>query len=163
MRVGPFVMDRKGIPEHRQAIQNRLPPLIEIGSQPVDMFKLFQKLRNAALAGARALIRKTGRHGPDLARGKACRDQIADASGPAKIGLAIAAIAVFRALGIHKARLLVMAQHALCDPKPSGRFLDLHLDPFPGCPSTLTLVSRSRGISTSRRKLPSRADRRQIA
>lgn len=145
MRVGPFVMDRKGFPKHRKAIQNRPAPCLKIGSQPVDMFKLFQKLRNAAFARTRALIRETGRHGPDLTRGKACRDQIADASGTAKIGLAIAAIAIFRALGIHKARLLIMAQHAFRDPKPCGGFLDLHLDPFPGCPSTLTLVLRSRG------------------
>jgi hypothetical protein len=34
-------------------------------------------------------------------------------------------------------------QHTLRNPEPFGRFLDLHLDPFPHSPSTLTLVSMS--------------------
>lgn len=142
MRVVPFVMDRKGLPEHGEAAEDRFPPCIEIGSEPVDMLQFLQQLRNTALAWACALIGEAGRHGADLACGKACRDEIADASRPAQVGFAIAAIAILRATGIHEARRLVVAQHTLRNPEPFGSFLDLHLDPFPRRPSTLTLVSR---------------------
>lgn len=144
MRVVPFVMDRKGLPEHGEAAEHRFPPCVKIGSKPVDMLQFLQQLRNTALAGAGTLVGEAGRHGADLACGKACCDEIADASGTAEVGFAIAAIAILRTAGIHEARFLVMAQHALRDPEPFGRFLDLHLDPFPRRSSTLTLVSMSR-------------------
>lgn len=144
MWVVPFVMGRKGLPEHGEAAKDRFPPCVKIGSEPVDMLQLLQQLRNTALAGACTLVREAGRHGADLACGKACSDEIADASGTAEVGFAIAAIAILRTAGIHEARFLVMAQHALRDSEPFSRFLDLHLDPFPHGPSTLTLVSMSR-------------------
>lgn len=145
MRVAPFIVVRKGLPEHGETAEDRLSPCIEIGSEPVDMLQFLQQLRNTALARACTLVREAGRHGADLACGKAGRDQIADAPRTAQIGLAVATIAVLRAPGFHEARLLVVAQHAFRNPEPFGRFLDLHLDPFPRRPSTLTLVSMSRG------------------
>lgn len=144
MRVIPFVMDRKGLAEHGEAAENRFPPCVKIGSEPVDMLQFLQQLRNTALARACALVGEAGRHGADLACGKAGCDEIADASRTAQVGFAVAAIAILRAAGIHEARLLVVAQHALRDSEPFSRFLDLHLDPFPHGPSTLTLVSMSR-------------------
>ncbi len=144
MWVVPFVMDRKGLPEHGKAAENRFPPCVKIGSEPVDMLQLLQQLRNTALARACALVGEAGRHGADLACGEACCDEIADASRPAQVGLAVAAIAILRAPGIHEARFLIMAQHAFRNPEPFSRFLDLHLDPFPHGPTTLTLVSMSR-------------------
>mgnify|MGYP000046436791 CR=1 FL=1 len=143
MRVVPFVVDRKGLPEHGEAAEDRFTPCIEIGAQPVDMLQFFQQLRNAALAGACAFIGEAGRHGADLACGKAGRNEIADAARAAQVGFAIAAIAVLRAASVQQARRLVVPQHALRYPEPFGRFLDLHLDPFPHRPSTLTLVSMS--------------------
>jgi hypothetical protein len=50
MRVVPFVMDRKGLSEHGEAVENRLPTCIENGAQPVYVLKLLQQLWNAALA-----------------------------------------------------------------------------------------------------------------
>lgn len=144
MRVVPFVMDRKGLPEHGEAAEDRFPPCVKIGSEPVDMLQLLQQLRNTALARSCALVGEAGRHGADLACGKACRNEIADASRPAQVGFAVAAIAILRAASVHEARLLVVAQHALRDPEPFGSFLDLHFDPFPRCRSTLTLVAMSR-------------------
>lgn len=108
------------------------------------MLKLLQQLRNAALAGASPLIGEAGRHGVDLACGKASRNEIADAARATQVGFAIAAIAVLRAASVHKARLLVVPQHTLRNPEPFSRFLDLHLDPFPHRSSTLTLVLTSR-------------------
>lgn len=143
VRVVPFVVIRKGLPEHGEAAEDRITPRVEIGPQPVDMLKLFQQFGYPALTWSCALVREAGRHGADLACGKASRDKITDASRTAEVGLAIAAIAILRAAGIHEARLLVVAQHTFRDPEPFGRFLDLHLDPFPRGPSTLTLVSRS--------------------
>lgn len=144
MRVVPFVMDRKGLPEHGKAAKDRFPPCVKISSEPVDMLQFLQQLRNTALARACALVGEAVRHGADLACGKACRNEIADASRPAQVGFAVAAIAILRAPGIHEARLLIMAQHTLRDPEPFGSFLDLHFDPLPRCPSTLTLVAMSR-------------------
>lgn len=141
--MGPFVMDRKGLAEHGEAAKDRFPLCVKIGAQPVDMPQLFQQLRNTALARSRALVREAGRHGADFACGKAGCDKIADASRPAQVGVTVAAIAIPCAAGIDETRLLVMAQHAFRDPKPFGRFLDLHLDPFPRRRSTLTLVSGS--------------------
>lgn len=138
------MMDRKGIPEQGEAAEDCFPPCIEIGSEPVNMLQLLQQLRNTALAWACALVGEAGRHGADLACGKACRNEITDTSRPAQVGFAVAAIAILRAAGVHEARFLVMAQHALRDPEPFGSFLDLHFDPFPRCPNTLTLVSMSR-------------------
>lgn len=92
--VVPFNLNRKGLPEHGDTAKNGLPLCIEISSEPVDMLQLLQELRNAALARSRALVREAGRHGADLACGKACRDEITDASRPAQVGLAVAAIAV---------------------------------------------------------------------
>ncbi|TWC76288.1 hypothetical protein FB593_12515 [Rhizobium sp. SJZ105] len=136
-------MERKGLPEHGEAAEDRFPPCIEIGAQPVDMLKLFQQLRNTALAGASPLVGEAGRHGADLACGKASPNEIADTARAAQVGFAIAAIAILRAASVHEARLLVVPQHAFRNPEPFGRFLDLHLDPFPHRPSTLTLVSMS--------------------
>ena len=144
MWVVPFVRDRKGLPKHGEATEDRFTPCIEIGTQPVDMFKLFQQLRNAALAGASPLVREAGHHGADLACGKSRRNEIADTARTAQVGFAIAAVTVLRAASVHELRLLVVPQHALRNPEPFGRFLDLHLDPFPHRPSTLTLVSMSR-------------------
>lgn len=56
MRVVPFVMDRKGLPEHGEAAEDRFPPCVEIGSEPVDMLQLLQQLRNTTLAWACALV-----------------------------------------------------------------------------------------------------------
>lgn len=144
MRIVPFVMDRKGLPKHGQAVEDCFPLCVKIGAEPVDVLQLFQQLRNTALAWACAFVRKTGRHGADLACGKARRNEIADASCTAQVGFAVAAITILRAPGIHEARLLVMAQHALRDPEPFGSFLDLHLDPLPRRPTALTLVVMSR-------------------
>lgn len=137
------MVGRKGLPEHGQAAEHRFPTSFKIGSQPLDVLKLLQQLRNAAFARRCSFVGEACRHGTDLAGGKACRDQIADARRAAQVSLAIAAIAVFRAAGLHQAGLIVVAQHALRDPKPLGCFLNLHLDPFPHRLSTLTLVSRS--------------------
>lgn len=144
MWVVPFVMGRKGLPKHDEAVEYRFPLCIKIGSEPVDMLQFFQQLRNTALTRSCTLVGEAGRHGADLACGKACRNEIADASRTAQVGFAVAAIAILRAAGIHEARLLVVAQHALRDPEPFGSFLDLHFDPFPRCRSTLTLVAMSR-------------------
>jgi hypothetical protein len=139
-------MDRKGLAEHGEAAEDRLPSCVKIGSEPVDMLQLLQQLRNTALARACTLVGEAGRYGADLACRKACCDEIADTSGTAQVGLAVAAIAILRAASVHEARLLVMAQHALRDPEPFSRFLDLHLDPFPRSDSTLTLVSMSSAV-----------------
>lgn len=144
MWIVPFVMDRKGIPKHGEAVEYRFPLCVKISAQPVDMLQLFQQLRNTALTRSCTLVGEAGRHGADLACGKACRNEIADACCPAQVGFAVDAIAILRAAGVHKARLLVVAQYALRDPEPFGSFLDLHFDPFPRCPSALTLVSMSR-------------------
>jgi hypothetical protein len=137
-------MERKGLAEQGEAVEDRFPPCIEIGAQPVDMLKFLQQLRNTAFAGACPLFGEAGRHGADLACGKASRNEIADTARAAQVGFAIAAIAVLRAASVHEARRLVVPQHTLRNPEPFGRFLDLHLDPFPYRPSTLTLVSMSR-------------------
>ena len=114
------------------------------------MLELLQEVLNAAFARSRSLVREASRHGADLARGKARADQVADALRTAQVSIRIAAIAILGPAGIHKASLLVVAQHALRDPNPPGRFLDLHLDPFPRRPSTLTLVLRSSAIFNGR-------------
>lgn len=79
MRVVPFVVGRKGLPEHGEAAEDRFPPHVEISSQPVDVLKFLQQLRNTALAWSCPLIREAGRHCANLACGKACRNEIADA------------------------------------------------------------------------------------
>lgn len=95
------------------------------------MLQFLQQLRYPAFTWACAFIGEAGCHGSDLACGKACRDEIADSSSPAQVRFAVTAITIVRALGIHEARALVMAQHALRDPEPFGGFLDLHLSiPF---------------------------------
>lgn len=58
------------------------------------MLQLLQQLRNTALARSRTLVGEAGRHGADLACGKACRNEIADASRPAQVCFAVAAITI---------------------------------------------------------------------
>lgn len=147
-------MIRQGLPKHAEATNHGCPACIEVGSKPIDMLKLSQKVLNAAFARSCSLVREAGRHRANLARGKARCDQVTDTLRTAQVGFRVAAVSVFRAAGIHQASVLVMAQHALRDSKPFGCFLDLHFDPFPHDSRALTLVSMSsanffmsRGIS----------------